>query len=82
MGNICGKFFSCTLCVLQIFQLFLDLSVLLIQPKQQRPQFFIADIVQRLFQINLIDRFDELLCLVLYQKKLDYKDHTYQPSKQ
>ena len=30
MRNICSKFFSCTLCVLQIFQLFLDLPVLTI----------------------------------------------------
>ena len=37
MGNICRKLFSCTLCILKIFQLFLNLSVLLIQTKKQWP---------------------------------------------
>ena len=77
MRNICGKFLSDFLCLLQFFYLLPDLPVLFIHPHEKGTQLLITHIVQRMFQIQIIDRPDQFSGLSLCKNKLQdqYQEH-------
>ena len=77
MGNICRKFLPDFLCLLQFFYLLPDLSVLFIHPHKKGTQLLITHIVQRMLQIQLVDRTDQLSGLSLCKNKLQdqYQEH-------
>ena len=74
MGYISRKLFSYFFRLFQFFHMTGDLPVLLIHPFQQRPQFLIDHILQRLLQIKTINRFNKLLGLVIHVKKTQSQD--------
>ena len=77
MGNICRKFLPDFLCLLQFFYLLPDLPVLFIHPHKKGTQLLIAHIVQRMLQIQIVDRTDQLSGLSLRKNKLQdqYQEH-------
>ena len=77
MGNICRKFLPDLLCLLQFFYLLPDLPVLFIHPHKKGTQLLIAHIVQRMLQIQIVDRTDQLSGLSLCKNKLQdqYQEH-------
>ena len=81
MRNIRRKLSSNSLCRLEFLHLFCNLMILLIYTLQKRTHFLILYFFERVFQIQCIDRFDQILCLPSHQKEGQQQNQNQKYSK-
>ena len=81
MRNVRRKLSSNSLCRLKFLHLFCNLMILFIYTLQKRTHFLILYFFERVFQIQGIDRFDQILCLLSHQKERQQQNQDQKYSK-